>query len=348
MSKSDIVISKAFFRHTLLPVLLAITFVSLFAWLVWNHQNSTIGEQKEKVSTRIGIATWPGFAPVYLGVAREYFNGVSVKADIIDDFSARQAAFVSGKTDFTIYTVDSLAFDAGQGVNGKIVMVLDRSNGADGIVARKGIKSFADLKGLKVAYTRGSPAHFLLFAALSKAGMKISDITTIEVDDPTRAAEAFLAGSVDAAVTWEPYLSQIKTSGKGVVLGDTRTINDRIIDVLVASNEVVKNNPKLVQDVVSGWMRALDEIARPKTDTYSIMAKGLGMPEADFREGAIGVTFADRDMNWYWLGQNESGRSKSQDLFSEASNLWVSAGFKKAPGDESDYSTETFVKGERR
>lgn len=297
---------------------------------------------------KIGIATWPGFAPVFIAKQRGFFGDLKVEPQVLDDFTARQAAFTSGKTDFTIYTIDSLAFDAAAGVRGKIVMVLDKSAGADGIVAKPGISTLAQLKGRKIAYTRGSPAHFLLYSALAKAGLRISDIVTVEVDDPTRAAEAFLAGSVDAAVTWEPYLGQIKGSGKGIILEDTRTLDDRVVDVLVASEDVVTNRPEVVQAVVSGWMRALDEVGSRKGDTFQIMANGLGMKLADFEGGAQGVAFATREQNWSWLGPNGGGRSRGQLLFEDASKVWTAAGFKNVPATGAAFVTSRFVQNEQR
>ncbi len=327
-----------------------VVLLALAAFGVWHYASRESGQHDlaNAQPVKIGIATWPGFAPVYIATQRGFFGDLKVEPQVLDDFTARQAAFMSGKTDFTIYTIDSLAFDAAAGVRGKIVMVLDKSAGADGIVAKPGISSLAQLKGRKVAYTRGSPAHFLLYSALTKAGLRISDIVTVEVDDPTRAAEAFLAGSVDAAVTWEPYLGQIKGSGKGNILEDTRTLDDRIVDVLVASEDVVTKRPEVVQAVVSGWMRALDEVGLPKGDTFEIMATGLGMKSAEFEGGAKGVTFATRALNWSWLGPNSAGASRGQFLFEDASKVWIAAGFKNVPIDGSPFVTNRFVKNERR
>jgi NitT/TauT family transport system substrate-binding protein len=314
--------------------------IALVIWLASGFQGRT---NESGASTRVGIATWPGFAPVFLARQRGYFDGVDVSAAVVDDFTARQSAFISGQHDFTIYTIDSLAFDAGKGVRGRIVMVLDRSNGADGIVVRHGITNPADLRGKRVAYTRGSPAHFLLVNVLREAGLSISDIQTVEVDDPTRAAEAFLAGSVDAAVTWEPYLSQIRSSNRGTVLVDTRTMPNRIIDVLVASPRVVQERPQVVQAVVHGWLRALDEIRQPRGDTYRIMAGGLGMPEAEFRGNAAGVLFATREMNREWLASSPEGASRADQLFRQAAEIWRQERLSESPLSPAGFIDNRFI-----
>lgn len=330
-------------RMALASIGILLATAGLVAWLLGAFPSRQAEPVAAHGNARISIATWPGFAPVFLARERGYFDGVNVTADVLDDFTARQSAFITGQHDFTIYTIDSLAFDAGKGVRGQIVMVLDRSNGADGIVVRPGITSVAGLRGKRVAYTRGSPAHFLLVNALREAGLTVRDIRTVEVDDPTRAAEAFLAGSVDAAVTWEPYLGQIRTSGRGTVLTDTRRTPDRIIDVLVASPNVVRDRPQVVRAVVHGWLRALDEIAQPRADTYRVMATGLGMQEAEFRAGAGGVLFANRDMNRHWLVSPPGQPTRADQLFRQAAEIWRQERLSDSPLDPTPFISNRFV-----
>ena len=51
------------------------------------------------------------------------------------------------------------------------VVAIDDSNGGDGIVAKKDIKSVADLKGKNVAFSEGSVSEFYLNVLLAKAGL---------------------------------------------------------------------------------------------------------------------------------------------------------------------------------
>ena len=69
------------------------------------------------------------------------------------------------------------------------------------------IKSFADLRGKKIATGRGSIGHQLILAALEKNGWAASDVQ-IAFLAPSDAKIAYTQGSVDAWSTWEPYVSQ--------------------------------------------------------------------------------------------------------------------------------------------
>ncbi|AMR65359.1 aliphatic sulfonate ABC transporter substrate-binding protein [Aquipseudomonas alcaligenes] len=82
------------------------------------------------------------------------------------------------------------------------------SPAAQAILVRDGspLRNLADLKGKKVAVTKAAGAHYLLIAALAKAGLKFSDIEPAYLT-PADGRAAFENGKVDAWVIWEPFLS---------------------------------------------------------------------------------------------------------------------------------------------
>jgi sulfonate transport system substrate-binding protein len=71
------------------------------------------------------------------------------------------------------------------------------------------IKTVADLKGKRVAVTKGAGSHYLLLAALSKSGLNFQDITPAYLA-PADGRAAFASHSVDAWVAWDPYLTTAK------------------------------------------------------------------------------------------------------------------------------------------
>ncbi len=83
------------------------------------------------------------------------------------------------------------------------------------------IKSLADLKGKKVAVTKAAGSHYLLIAALNKAGLKFSDIEPAYLT-PADGRAAFENGKVDAWVTWEPFLSAVQRQLPTRTLADGR------------------------------------------------------------------------------------------------------------------------------
>ena len=68
------------------------------------------------------------------------------------------------------------------------------------------IRTAEDLKGKRLAGTRGGWRQFLIDATLEKAGFKIDEATFAPLG-PVDAKIARVAGSVDAWAVWEPYVS---------------------------------------------------------------------------------------------------------------------------------------------
>ena len=82
------------------------------------------------------------------------------------------------------------------------------SPSAQAIVVHKdsSLQQLADLKGKKVAVTKAAGSHYLLIAALTKAGLAFSDIQPAYLS-PADGRAAFENNKVDAWVTWEPFLT---------------------------------------------------------------------------------------------------------------------------------------------
>jgi len=85
------------------------------------------------------------------------------------------------------------------------------SPSAQAIVVRKDspIQQLADLKGKKIAVTKAAGTHYLLIAALNKAGLAFSDIEPAYLS-PADGRAAFENNKVDAWVTWEPFLTSVQ------------------------------------------------------------------------------------------------------------------------------------------
>lgn len=74
------------------------------------------------------------------------------------------------------------------------------------VPAESRIRTIGDLRGRKVAVTRGSDAHWLLLAALLKNGLSLCDVSVTYLL-PASARPAFETGVVDAWSIWDPFLS---------------------------------------------------------------------------------------------------------------------------------------------
>lgn len=81
------------------------------------------------------------------------------------------------------------------------------------------LKSVAELKGKRIAFAKAAGAHYLLIAALEKAGLSFSDIDPAYLT-PADGRAAFEKGAVDAWVVWDPFLSAAQKQAGARVLAD--------------------------------------------------------------------------------------------------------------------------------
>ena len=79
------------------------------------------------------------------------------------------------------------------------------------------IKTIAELKGKKIAVTKGAGSHYLLLAALAKSGLSFKDITPAYLT-PADGRAAFVSNNVDAWVAWDPFLTSALHQTKGTDL----------------------------------------------------------------------------------------------------------------------------------
>ena len=116
------------------------------------------------------------------------------------------------------------------------------------------IKSAADLKGKRLAGTRGGWGQFLIDATLEKAGYKIEDATFAPLG-PVDAKIALVAGSIDAWAVWEPYISFATLKDKARVIANGEGLTPTVT-FIVASDNAIATRRAAVQDLVQRLNKA--------------------------------------------------------------------------------------------
>lgn len=110
------------------------------------------------------------------------------------------------------------------------------------------IRNIAELKGRKVAVSKGSGSHFLLLSALQKAGLSSNDIQPQYLEAPDALA-AFVNGQVDALSIWDPFLSSQERSGKVRVLANGSDGIAAYYRFYMATTTFAEQHPQVLQIV---------------------------------------------------------------------------------------------------
>lgn len=292
---------------------------------------------------RLGYSTWVGYGPLFLARDNRYFDeaGVNVELTNIEDPKLRFAALAAAKLDGLVTTLDTMSLYWKPNFQFQAVVGLDDSKGGDGIVSSDTIKSVGDLRGKRVAFNEGSVSHFFLSVLLRKNGMTEKDLKSINMrqDD---AGAAFLSGKVDAAVTWEPWLSRAKKAPHGHILVDSSQTPGLIVDVMVIRRDVLTAHPDAVRAAVVGWYKGVEFWKKNPADADRIMAKAVGGWLKDvktFRETLDGVRYYDEGINRQYMAPGGQIYVTAQN----AIDIWSSLGKIRSKESAGDLVNSTFV-----
>ncbi|NLJ86573.1 MAG: ABC transporter substrate-binding protein [Firmicutes bacterium] len=250
----------------------------------------------------ISLPTWSGYAPLYLAQEKGFFteHGLDVELSVTQDLSTRKQAFAGKKVDALATALDVQVTVAAAGIPLKIVWAFDDSFGGDGILAKPEIQSIEELKGKQVAFLRGSTSHLLLLTALTSVGLTEKDITAVNMTAGDAGA-AFVAGRVDAAVTWEPWLSK-GSEVTGHVLTSTKEFPGVIADSLSFHADYVKKHPEAVQAFVNAMKDAMEYWHAHPEESNQIMAAGMGISPEEFVATLAGLKLMDYEDNTAFFG----------------------------------------------
>jgi NitT/TauT family transport system substrate-binding protein len=258
---------------------------------------------------KLGHSTWVGYGPFYVARDKGFFKdeGVDVELVIMEDTPIKMGALMAGQLDLVASTVDEFPIYMKPGIGLHYILAVDNSKGGDGIVANKDITSVEGLKGKKVAFEQGSVSQFFLNALLKDAGMTEADIEPVNMA-ATDAGVAFTTKQVDAAVTWEPALSQGAKVEHGHMLLSSADKPGLISDVVAATADTLANKKDDIAGFVRAWYKAVDFIKSNPDEANAIMAQGVGgwlNDPAVFKETLAGIEYLDKDMNIAFFGTLE-------------------------------------------
>lgn len=278
---------------------------------------------------KVSIVSFHGYAPALVANGNNLKTqsgsifdkeGLNVEFVIQDDIPAIATVFEAGTAQCIWRTSDFWAQEQpnlrNAGHDGKAVMIVDNTRGADAIIAKDpAIRKVEDLAGRKVALLQFTPSHGMTIDAIDNSSLSARRKQSIEyvfinAEDGLGGVRAALeSGSVDAAVLWDPDLSLALRATRGHVVYSTRTASNLIFDVMVCDQRVLDTDEgaAAVQKFVNGWMKGVDAAkadpdnaveALVKTEEFfTLLAKDQGKP---FVKGLFD--------NLLWTGVGDNAR----------------------------------------
>lgn len=211
-----------------------------------------------KTEFKVGWTNYIGWAPWQYaedaGIVKKWADKFGITIDVVETTNYLESIrdFTDGRYDaVTVTNMDAFIGPAKNGVPVTALVVGSYSNGNDMVVA-KGAETLADLKGRTVNLVLFTVSHYLLARGLESAGLTEQDI--VLKDTPEDKLEPFFDSRPDAVVaTWNPYGAEILAKPGAVNLFDSAELPGEILDLLVASEAVVRDNPAFAKAITGIW-----------------------------------------------------------------------------------------------
>ena len=301
---------------------------------------ATASAQAQETKVAIGMSGWTGFAPLTLakeaGIFKKHGLDVTIKKIPQKD---RHLVLASGDIQCAATTVETWVVWNAAGVPGTQIFQMDKSYGADGLAVRNDVKTFADLKGKSIGVSApGTAPYFGLAWMLKKNGLSVKDVKVVTLE-PQAAANAFVAnaGDLDAAMTYEPYLSTVRAKPEAGKIIATTLDYPMVMDTFGCTPKFLKENPKAAKALADSYFDALEMIRNEPKKSFEIMGADVKQSGEAFEKSQAYLRWQDRAANQRFF------TSVLQPFSKEAAELLLEIGSIKQIPDLKALSDTSFI-----
>ena len=296
---------------------------------------------EEATDVTMAFCTWTGYSPMFIAKELGYFEeaGINMDIQVIEDESTYAALITRGSVQFLATAQDPNIKMFANGADSRFVLTMDASVGADGLVTTAEVETLDDLAGKTLALDKSASSYYFFLTALENgSSITEDDINVADMSDTTEAGLAFMGGSVDAAIMWEPELSEALDSVEGAhALVTSADYPETILDSLVVNTAFAEEHPEIVEAVAEAWYKAIDYMNENPDEAYELMSSGFEEVTAeDIAADVEGLEFYGRaenealndaanersifaisqDMADFWMGKGECETDDLTEFFS--------------------------------
>jgi len=130
---------------------------------------------------RLGSIVFTGYEPVFMARELGWLDPALVR--LVELYSNTDAlrALAAGQIEAAQLTVDEFLSGRAEGLDLRIIAVLDESLGADVVIAHPQLHDRQDIRGRRIAVEDGAVGAVMLSAFLNARGVEPSDVVTVPV-----------------------------------------------------------------------------------------------------------------------------------------------------------------------
>jgi aliphatic sulfonates family ABC transporter substrate-binding protein len=173
-----------------------------------------------------------------------------------------------------------------QGVDWVMIGISTEGAYTEGVAARKesGINTPADLKGKRIGYFKGSTAQYGLMMALRQQGIRLDQVTLLDMP-PAEQLAALANKEIDAAMVWEPWMQRMVHEANAKIIateGDFGIYTN--VTGYAARRDWLRDNKETAVRFLRALLTAYDVLQKDPSIGVRTLAGEMGIKEAWVKE----------------------------------------------------------------
>jgi NitT/TauT family transport system substrate-binding protein len=252
---------------------------------------------------KIGTNTWPGYEPLHLANHQNKFKDLPIH--LIEFLSTSQVIrfFRNKSINAAALTVDESIYLKNYGIEPKLILIMDISNGADILISKNSIKTISELKGKKIGVENNALGAYFLSRILNIHNIKIEEVNIIPLEIQLHI-DSFKTNEIDALITFSIFEEELINNG-GNKLFDSSMIPGEITDVLIVDSNYYSKNKKVLKHLLKIWFEAIEKENLFKKESLYFMSKRLEITNSSLINSLNRLNIPDIKEN-YDLMKNEN------------------------------------------
>ncbi len=224
-------------------------------------------------------------ALLYIAEAKGFFtaHGIEPKFETATNAKICQDLLVAKKADYMSGGEGPFTYLAASKPPLKILAMLQQ-NPETSVFARKdrGISSFSDLKGKRIAYLPGTVSYFFLGRIMKKYNIARTELKLSSMQPPAMPA-ALVGGAVDAFSMWEPWGTQAVMQMPDKVINLTEPELYRYESLLTGHSDAITKHPDVPGKILKALIQAEKFIQDHNDEAFAILSKAITFEPSAFK-----------------------------------------------------------------
>lgn len=249
---------------------------------------------------KIASQVWPGYSFMYLAQQLGLWGDQSIELLETANLAQSSEALLTGTVHGAALTLDEVLYLIERGVGLRVVLVFDRSAGADGVMAKPDIIDAKQLLGKTIGLERSTLARIIVKQLLATAQLTVDQVRLQNIEFDHLKAWENEHGKLDAIVTYAPNIEYFEQKGLHKIF-DSRQLPGLIVDVLAFRREALETHNASITALLDSHFRAQELWRSNPYDTSFLLGNILKISPHEVREAFEGLDLPDSEFNRHLL-----------------------------------------------